>query len=282
MSDVNRPEWWGMNEDELEEYVEARRREYRLSPEEAQHLHSQLSMKLSHWAKRLRPRSPSEEEREVAIMRDITEVATRIGSGLTARTFSRIERKGAAAPDVFVRKMMKRSRKRRGKKPFASLARDTQFSLDDYRWAAGYLQVGWASWLIPSGENKPRESVWWYCNEIERLLESAKSQSADREPEFAARNAFEAGRLLTELEMRLAHNSFFEKQTAIAEAQRNAPRARRRQSDEVRRERVRDYLLLGDKPLTAAENAARDLEVSVSTIRRAFPDGLLPEGPEDF
>ena len=271
-----------MDEEELDEYVQACRCRYHLTLEESRHLHSQLRMKLGHWAKRHRPKTPEEEEQDAAFMRDITQVATRIGSGLTARTFFRTERKGAAAPDSYIRKMMKRTRKRRGKTPFSSLVRDTQFDLDDYRWAAGYLQVGWASWLIPSGENKPRESVWWYCNEIERVLGSAKSQCEEGEAEFAARNAFEAGRLLTELEMRLAYNSFFEKQTAIAEAQRNAPRARRRQSDEVRRERVRHYLLLGDKPLTAAENAAQDLDVSVSTIRRAFPDGLLPEGPEDF
>lgn len=273
---MSAPEWWGLDREDLDEYVRQITRIRKLNEEQSRHLHWQLSWKLGYWPNR--HRSAEENALIASVVRDTTETRINVGSGLTARIFIHESRTGEAERFYHKeRKTIKRNKRRIAKRPFWALVKSVRYRLEDALWACGCLQIAPDEWIIPVGANKPHEGIWWYQSEIERHLGNAENQAKRNKAEFAARNAFMAGQLFAELEIRLAHNDFFEKQRSITEAQRSAPQARRTHTDEVRRDRVRYYMMRGDKPTIAAGNAAKDLGVSLSTIRRAFPDNLLPE-----
>lgn len=279
---MTRPEWWVLDADELEDYVDYIACVHKLNETQSAHLLRQLRWERG-YAYRTKPARGENWKQEIEDF-GLRIEKTKVGSGITARTVTTTHRTGQAAK-LFAseRKLVRKMRRHAAKKPFSwRLSKDTETILEEALWAAGCLQIDYGHWIVPKPEMEPHAGAWWYCEQITQLLENARKQCGSNEAEFAAFNAFRAGELLTELTMRLAHNEFFEKQTAIAEAQRSAPKARRKQTDHVRRERVRYYMTQGDKPTNAAENAAKDLGVSMSTIRRAFPDQLLPESPDDF
>lgn len=136
-------------------------------------------------------------------------------------------------------------------------------------------------WVDAEGnaDDRPDVGLGWYCHEIDRCLASIRTAKSAPDPLKTSLplKIFEAGGLLTEMSIRVAHNDYFMRRQANTESQRDAGRrARLKATTEMKQEAYRRHRnanpLMGKTE--AARRAGRDLGVHASTITRAFPNGL--------
>ncbi|HEV2569467.1 hypothetical protein [Sphingomonas sp.] len=268
-----KPAWLGLDAEGVRRFAD----QLPLSDEQRRWLISELFIQLGLDAQG-RPFADRYRSEGSRCSGDITYREWARGDGLTKRYLREPIYSGDF--EINERRERKKRKRRLKRAPFSDDARQIRWQLDRFLWAFGCLRVGYSEWVLPPGACEPYAGVWWYNQEIELALQNAESQCEAGEPQRAAYHALRAGQLFAEIALRAAHNEFFEKQKAIHEAQVESARSRRRQSDEERRETVRKYMLEGDKPTEAARNAALELGVSMTTVRKAFPSSHLPETPD--
>ena len=136
-------------------------------------------------------------------------------------------------------------------------------------------------WVDAEGnsDDRPDVGLGWYCHEIDRCLASIRTAKSAPDPLKTSLplKIFEAGGLLTEMSIRVAHNDYFMRRQANTESQRDAGRrARLKVKPEVAREAYRRHRNANRhmSKTEAARRAGKELGVSASTITRAFPNGL--------
>jgi hypothetical protein len=124
---------------------------------------------------------------------------------------------------------------------------------------------------------EPFSGLAWYAFELEKKYESALRHIRQGSVEVGAYYAFEAGKLYSELEAMEELGEFFAKSVETKIKQKEAGKSTTKVSKEDRHTQYLKFRKLGDKKTIAAQNAAHELGVSLSTIRNAFPNSRLPD-----
>ncbi len=291
-------EWIIWPEEDIREYAREIAADQSLGSEQARYLEGRMAERAGYWPK-VRPRiGPFKvpHERELAMRsngedddavfaqnrrinspyvsskfnREIQWQA--VGRGLTRRQVPRIVRQ---SPDH--QRDMRRYRKQRGQRPFTSLNMQMRSRADDAMWAGNCYPISMTEWLIFEGADAPFEGLRWYSDELLGAYYNARELAARGNVEAAMWHAFRAGALDAELGMRIAYGELFEKFQAVSTAQRDAGKSRKRVPDEMRIDAYWRYRSEGNKRVEAGRLAAKELGLSESSIRNAFPDGVYPE-----
>jgi hypothetical protein len=194
-----------------------------------------------------------------------------VGSGLTKKFV--VER--LREPDT-LRRERRHARRRESRRPFSAMNMGIKIRSTDALWASNCLRIDHEEWLIPHGQDKPFEGLVWYSEQLMRAYWNARIQADLGNLEGAMWHAFRAGAFHAETEMRMLHGSKFDKYDAVNLAQKDAARARKTVSDELRRATYQRYRADGNKRIEAGRMAALELGLSESSIRNAFPDGKYP------
>lgn len=290
-------EWITWPEGDIVEYANELAQALRLSENEADYLRSAMTRRAGYWPVRKERYGPHMMDPALeALFRELgngddavlaenarlnrpyvdpkftrqsrTEL---VGRGLTLRSKLLVEKESKA-----LRKYGQRDRKRKAEYPFSSMNASLIGIADDALWAANCYPVSNSDWIIRPGEDKPFEGLVWYSRELMAAYNNAKDQARLGNIQAALWHAFRAGSLKSELEIRLAHAETFEKYQAVNQAQRDAAHARRKGPIESRIEAYWRYRKAGYKKVEAGRLAARDLGISETSIRNAFPGSSYP------
>jgi hypothetical protein len=127
----------------------------------------------------------------------------------------------------------------------------------------------------PHSAFEPYSGLAWYALEIERVYENCRKQIDLDESGRAAYHAFRLGMLFQEFQQMEITGEFFDQAVAVKLAQKSAGKASQKVPIELRQATYQTFRAKGDKKTIAAQNAACELNISVSTIRNAF-GGKLP------
>lgn len=155
-------------------------------------------------------------------------------------------------------------------------------TIDEMLWTAGCLEVSLGCWIIGPEDSEPENGAYAMALKGWNLIDDLERAVVRLDMGAAAVVAFELGDFCQSMTVVVRHGAEFERAMLIRQRQSEGGKASARGNKTERISRVRYYMRLGVKPTAAAESAAEDLGVSLTTIRKAFPNALLPTDLGDF
>ena len=118
---------------------------------------------------------------------------------------------------------------------------------------------------------RPHEDAGWYLDELQIAIQTANTNIEKGDPRWAAYAGAKFGELLSEFRLKLAREELYCR--ALEHSERRKSEASAPPGTHERRAaRVQHHLAQGDKLTQAYANAAADLGLGVSTVRRSWGD----------
>lgn len=194
----------------------------------------------------------------------------KVGDGLTAKYFSKFPPRSKMA------KLRIEARRKKANLTFTTMDPEIRRYAEDAYWFSNCLPINYGRWILHPESMKPFEGLGWYALNLYRAYNNARRQAKLGNLEGAMWHAYRAGELSAELNIRLVHSETFDKYNAVNSAQKDAAKARKTVSDELRREAYWRFRNAGHKRAEAGRLAGEELGLSEASIRNAFPDSRYP------
>jgi hypothetical protein len=246
MSKEYLPFWVECDADEIAEYCDEIQAEHELTISERNYLFRQMTMQSYRWEK-----------------------GGKIGSSVSKKALSKLNSE-----------RQKRYEKTKKAHPVHILCMEAENFVVECLWKIGCLEIDFGRWIWTTrslrthGEN-------WHAVQISKAAKDLRQAVKKKDLGTIAQGSFDLGQLVESLKINVRHGPFLEKQWQILERQKTVGRRPKGlKSDRIAR--VRYYMEQGLLPTAAAEAAADDLGVSLTTVRKAFPDEWLPRDLHDF